>query len=324
MKPSVLVTAIIFAGFASASLASLTKTSDRNWLTGADEQTRFERLEHYLGGFSSVMQETGLRYGHVEQAIADENWDLALYHWEKIGVAIENGLMKRPARRPNAEAIFLESAWGDLDEALKGKNRGTIQDAFKSARDACMNCHAAEDVPFINDQPLFRHLPVQTMTLIIPQDAQVCEDVGEHAQADAPDDREALRDIKIGRIFWDVTIADPVQLLGRLEVIEKTHRDMVHQDVRPEMILAFRGGSVRLLTDLENVGPEHRAGAAEVQAKLRTLLALPGVRMESCYIAMRRVPLGSGELMEGIEAVGNTFLSAMGYGQKGYVSIPIH
>jgi hypothetical protein len=147
---------VILFFVSTAAMASLTKTSDSRWLTGADEKTRFERLEHYLGGFSSAMQETGLRFGHVRQAIVDENWPLAKYHWEKIAAAIENGLMKRPARRQNAEAIFLGSLWGRLNDALDEKDREAINEAFKAARQACMACHAAEKVPFMNDQPLFR------------------------------------------------------------------------------------------------------------------------------------------------------------------------
>ncbi|WP_305041014.1 hypothetical protein [Geoalkalibacter sp.] len=156
MKLTAWISAICLLGISPLAAASLTKTSDSNWLTGADEKTRAERLEHYLGGFSSAMQDTGLRYAHVKQAIADGNWDLAQYHWGKIATAIENGLMKRPARRANAEAIFLNRAWEPLAAALKEKNGESIAKAFQQARQACMACHVAEKVPFMNDQPLFR------------------------------------------------------------------------------------------------------------------------------------------------------------------------
>ncbi len=148
--------AVLLAVTCSVALASLTKTRSSDWLTGADEKTRAERLEHYLGGFSRNMQDTGLRFGHVRQALEDGNWSLARYHWGKIAAAIENGLMKRPARRPSAEAIFLNKAWGEFDAALTKADAGEIRKAFGAAREACMNCHVAEKVPFMNDQPLFR------------------------------------------------------------------------------------------------------------------------------------------------------------------------
>lgn len=157
MKLCALLIGLLIFGIHSAAASPLTKTTDNNWLTGADDKTRAARLELYLGGFSTAMQDTGLRFAHVKQAIADENWELARYHWSKIATAIENGLMKRPARRANAEAIFLKRAWEPLDQALAEKKGEAVQAAFQKAREACMACHAAEKVPFMNDQPLFRN-----------------------------------------------------------------------------------------------------------------------------------------------------------------------
>jgi len=134
------------------------------WLTGApDEATRNERLERYLRGFDQPMWEVGERYRHVEQALQDENWALAQYHWKKIRRTIEGGLMKRPARRANAELLFLGKPWDDLNVALESGDPLRISPAFAQAKGACMACHAAENVAFMNDQPLFRSaLPLQT------------------------------------------------------------------------------------------------------------------------------------------------------------------
>ncbi|WP_429885942.1 hypothetical protein [Geoalkalibacter halelectricus] len=159
MSPTRWIIALLVFALAVPATASLTKTADRHWLTGADEKTRLERLEHYLGGFSSAMLETGLRYGHVRQAVADENWLLADYHWKKIADAIENGLMKRPARRANAEAMFLEGPWKALDVAWAQDDTRAVEKALHSAHQACLNCHVAEKVAFINDQPLLRKTP---------------------------------------------------------------------------------------------------------------------------------------------------------------------
>ncbi|MFU8858570.1 MAG: hypothetical protein ACNA8S_16385, partial [Deferrisomatales bacterium] len=70
-----------FLGLSAAAVGAVTKATDSRWLTGADETTRVERLEHYLGGFSSAMLETGLRFEHVRQAVRDGNLELAHYHW---------------------------------------------------------------------------------------------------------------------------------------------------------------------------------------------------------------------------------------------------
>jgi hypothetical protein len=141
-----------------------TPARGNGWLTGApDQATKDERLERYLRGFDQPMWEVGERYEHVEQALRDGNWPLAAYHWEKIQATIKGGLMKRPKRQANAEALFLGEPWNGLHEALESHDPKRIGPAFARAKGACMACHAAEQVPFINDQPLFREplpLPV--------------------------------------------------------------------------------------------------------------------------------------------------------------------
>lgn len=138
---------------------ALAESDPNQWLRNApDDTTRFERLENYLGGYSSAMWEVGERYRHVYQALEDDNLDLARYHWEKIRGAIRNGYMKRPARRANSERLFLDTAWPELQGALEDGDSVAARQSFDQARAACMACHAAEQVPFMNDQPLFRDL----------------------------------------------------------------------------------------------------------------------------------------------------------------------
>lgn len=130
--------------------------SSKHWLldAGSDEE-RFRRLEEYLGGFSQVMREVGFRYRYTYLAITDGNHELAEYHWDKIGSAIIKGYLKRPARRENAEQ-FLNGEWQALNASLKSGDANRIRADFKRARKACMECHKAEDVGFLNEQGLFR------------------------------------------------------------------------------------------------------------------------------------------------------------------------
>lgn len=140
-----------------STAGDLRQTTNNNWLTEAESQAlRDERLQAYLGGFSVSMQEIGQRYQHTFDAINEGNWLLADYHWDKIRAALENGLMKRPARRASAEAMFLGAPWLGFSEALASEDKQEIFRAFRLATDACMACHIAEDVPFMNQQPLFR------------------------------------------------------------------------------------------------------------------------------------------------------------------------
>ncbi len=130
-----------------------------NWLQDADSDAdRFKKLEIYLRGFDQPMMEVGERYQRTYDAIKDKNWELADYQWDKIKLAINTGLMKRPKRTQNAEGMFLDGVWKQMDEAIKSKDYGRMQQQFMVVRQTCMACHVAEKVPFMNDQPLFREL----------------------------------------------------------------------------------------------------------------------------------------------------------------------
>ncbi len=146
--------------FLASLLAMASHAHADDWLVDADEDTRAERLSSYLGGFSSAMWEVGYRYEHMLQAIEDDNFELATYHWDKIGGAIRGGYMKRPGRQANSDALFLDAIWPIYLETLKAGDGDTIRSQLPQARDACMACHVAEDVEFMNNQPMFtRTLP---------------------------------------------------------------------------------------------------------------------------------------------------------------------
>ncbi|MFP4463182.1 MAG: hypothetical protein ACLFO0_04940 [Guyparkeria sp.] len=140
-----------------------------------------------------------------------------------------------------------------------------------------------------------------------------------------PDDSHALQGIEEGRILWDVTAADPDTLLARLAVIEQTYRDLERQGVTPRMVFGFRGGAVRLLTrDAAERDIDNAQTILEIQTKLAELHALDGIdRMEVCSIASRRAGITQADLVEPLVEVGNTFVSAAAYAQRGYTKIKI-
>jgi hypothetical protein len=143
----------------ASSLTWAAADAPDGWLQGArDDAQRFERLERYLGGFSRSMWEVGERYARVHEALQRGNHALARYHWETIKATIQNGYLKRPGRQPNADAIFLDQVWPAVDEAFASGDATRAWAGFDAARNACMSCHVAEAVPFMNDQPLFRTL----------------------------------------------------------------------------------------------------------------------------------------------------------------------
>jgi hypothetical protein len=133
------------------------KPLSNNWLLDArSDEERFRRLQIYSGGTDQQMWQIGYRYEQVYRAIVDQNWQLGTHHWGKLRDVFNVALMKRPNRTPNAEAMFLTSEWRLLDEALKARDAAGARKAFLLERQACLACHVAEGMAFLNDTPIFR------------------------------------------------------------------------------------------------------------------------------------------------------------------------
>ncbi len=156
----VAVAAVMFsAGYVVAQATP--KPPSNDWLLEApNDVERFKLLQRYLRGFDQPMWEVGYRWESVHDALTRNNFEAAVYHWEKIRTTIENGFLKRPARRANAEAIFINSGvYEQVKKGFESKDRKQAWAAFTAARTACMSCHDAEKMGHMNNQRI-----IQTLT----------------------------------------------------------------------------------------------------------------------------------------------------------------
>ncbi|MEF8792119.1 DsrE family protein [Thiohalorhabdus sp.] len=162
--------------------------------------------------------------------------------------------------------------------------------------------------------------------MLAPLTLAACLALPATVAAERPHDRRALQDIEQGRILWDVTLADPKALLARLQVIEQTYRDLRRQGVEPRMLFTFHGGAVELLARTpDRFAADEVTEVGAVQDKLAALKAREGVsRIEVCSIAADRADLGQGDLIKPVVMVGNTFVTAAAYAQRGYAKIRLH
>lgn len=120
------------------------------WLSGTVDE-RFQAVGEQLGGFSQTMLEVGQRYEHLHWAIQDGNLGHASYQAEKIGDAIERGIVRRPGRARSARALFLDEELPALRAAID-QDAG-VEQAFERLTRACNACHVAEDMGFLRVGP---------------------------------------------------------------------------------------------------------------------------------------------------------------------------
>jgi transcriptional regulator NrdR family protein len=129
-----------------------------NWLLDANDDTeRFHRLQVVLSGTDIPMWEISHRYEELFVAIQKNNWQMGVYHWEKLRDRMNTAALKHPVRTQNIEALFLDSGvWQAMHDALTSKGPQKMRSQFQVVRQTCMACHMAENVAFLNDSSVFK------------------------------------------------------------------------------------------------------------------------------------------------------------------------
>jgi hypothetical protein len=145
---------------ADAELAKQVKPPSRNWLRDAnDDAERMRRIELWAAAGDLEMQDIAHRMEELHAAIEAESWEMGIYQLEKIRGRMILAAIKRPTRTQNMEAIFLDSGvYQSLHTALKAKDGAQARAGFLQARDACMACHIAEKLGFINGSAVFKRV----------------------------------------------------------------------------------------------------------------------------------------------------------------------
>lgn len=120
------------------------------WLKGSTgEQMR--SVQEQLRGLDVAMVEIGYRFSELYFAGEDRNWDYAKYQADKVRLALELALERRPKRAASAQP-FLKEDLPALVQAIEAKDLARYQGAMDRLRTACMKCHVAESVPFFTVQ----------------------------------------------------------------------------------------------------------------------------------------------------------------------------
>ncbi len=109
------------------------------------------------------MIEIGYRYGELHWSGSDQNWSYAHYQVQKIELALENALERRPKRRGSTEATFIP-ALNEMARVVREHDAARFGEAFERMTAACNACHAAEQVPsFYVVAPEARYSPIRSM-----------------------------------------------------------------------------------------------------------------------------------------------------------------
>jgi len=145
---------------ASCQVDDTEPVGSQDWLTG-DTRQKLETITDHLRGFDMAMVETGYRYTELYWAGHDRNWDYARYQIDKIDLAFDRGLERRPARAASAQQ-FLGEAIPEMEAAVQSEDWDAFEQQFESFTVSCNVCHATEGVPHFRVRtPDVRQSPIR-------------------------------------------------------------------------------------------------------------------------------------------------------------------
>ena len=151
----------------------------------------------------------------------------------------------------------------------------------------------------------------------------LCIFFSSNAYSGTVNDADALKDYGQGKIVFDINLKEGKALTLYLQVIKQTHADLEKQEIKPDIVLAFRGLAVTLVQKgSEKDSGEQQKLSEQINTQINQLQSM-GVKMEVCSVATGLFQVPNDRILRGMKIVGNTFVSLMGYQHQGYAIIPI-
>jgi len=148
MKKTIIL--ILTFGLFACNHQSEKKTAQGEWIKGTEAE-QIKTVEKQFRSFDNSMVETDYRYQDLYWAGQDQNWQYDEYQLEKIKIAIENGLERRPKRAKSTEN-FLTYVLPEMKKTLEIKVTVIFNKNFQTMTINCISCHAMEKVPFFSVQ----------------------------------------------------------------------------------------------------------------------------------------------------------------------------
>ena len=132
------------------------------------------------------------------------------------------------------------------------------------------------------------------------------------------DDKVALADLSAVKIICDVNVGEAKLLLRRLELIDETYSQLLDAGVTPTVVVAFRGGASKYVTQGNKYVDAKDAGTKkEIQGWLDQFRK-HDFRIEQCAIAAKAQKVDPADILPSVIVVQNAYISIVAYQSRGY------
>jgi intracellular sulfur oxidation DsrE/DsrF family protein len=145
------------------------------------------------------------------------------------------------------------------------------------------------------------------------------------AQASQLNNEEALKGITEINTIYDIRKSDPRVMLSYLKGIESNHKNLLKENVKPNLRIIFIASAVKFITTKpsENVELEYSESLKGIAEQIQRLIDI-GVSMEVCAAATAYYKVDNATLLPGIKPVRSGFIAVMAWQAQGYSLVPVY
>lgn len=137
-------------------------------------------------------------------------------------------------------------------------------------------------------------------------------------------DKVALNGVKETKSVFLIDFTNVKKTAFYLNIIEGTHKGLVSQGVKPNMVLVFIGETVKFLSTKQDEAFEmqNEDDLQSIQDSIKRLASL-GVRMEVCAVATKVFNIDNNTIPKEMDVIADGFISLIGWQTQGHKLVPI-
>lgn len=143
-------------------------------------------------------------------------------------------------------------------------------------------------------------------------------------KANEINDSTALNGIKETKSVFLIDFTNVEKTAFYLKIIEGTHKGLVSQGVKPNMVLVFIGPTVKYLSTKQDEAfeMEKEEHLSSIQNSIKNFSKL-GVRMEVCAVATKVFNIDNNTIPKEMNIIADGFISLIGWQTQGHKLVPI-
>lgn len=137
------------------------------------------------------------------------------------------------------------------------------------------------------------------------------------------DNSRSLKGLKQAQVYFDVSLKDDRLLVLRMELVDRTVKQMEEAGLDVDGVIGFRGGASRFITQNDYyVLEEEVSNKRKIQDWVKRFSS-KGIAVEQCAIAAEILDIPTKDFLPEVTVVGNAYVSLVGYQAKGYSVVPM-